>query len=67
MAMHMCLLRISDPLLGKVGVVAMVIHNSLLRGSTTQLEKRKDYRGHRFPPSSGKGRGGGHGHTPFSS
>ena len=32
MVLHICLLRISYPLLGKGGVVVMAIHSLLLRG-----------------------------------
>ena len=55
------------PLLGREGMVAMVVHNFLLRNDHPLMGKARSDRGHRSPLSSGKGRAGGHGHTPFSS
>ena len=38
----MVAIRISYPLLGKGGVVAMVIHSLLLRGPPSHLEKKEE-------------------------
>ena len=45
----------------------VVVHSFLLRNDPPLLGNERSDRGHRSPPSSGKGRAGGHGHTHLSS
>ena len=48
------------------GLVVMVIQSLLLRSSPPNLVMSRGVHGHRSPPSSGKGRDGGHGRAQFS-